>query len=289
MVVQRNDSGARRGCCNWRSRRNEKELRGNEDSFEHQVKRLRVGQLVAPSQVERGHQDIQFGLRRWPAEGFPGKRPGDFARRLPRVVPRRGRWAEQPLLDLCPPGARQRRHLAQHLVGDGKVLLELEGRERVEVPLAADFIRQSIGDRRVDPEEIPQRVAVFGLGQPPDDEGSGILVAEVLQLRQPLAEHAAVGLVRLGGAFGRHVMDLHAGVRSLPLFGEGRVPGGLECGCEIDSTPGWPPALVAGDAIGIDKRHNAVAEVLVRVSLQGFVIRGHCAARRCDAQDQGEA
>ena len=65
--------------------------------------------------------------------------------------------------------------------------------------------------------------------------------------RSALAEHPAVGLVGLGSVFGRHVMDLHPGVRSLPLFGEGRVPGGLECGSEIHSTPRWTFALVARD------------------------------------------
>ena len=61
MVVQRNDPGARLGfscCLNRKGRRDEQELRGNQDGLEHQVKRLRVGQFVPPPQVERGHQNI---------------------------------------------------------------------------------------------------------------------------------------------------------------------------------------------------------------------------------------
>ena len=139
-------------------------------------------------------------------------------------------------------------------------MLELERRERIEIPLAADFIRQSVGYRRLDAEEIAEGVAVFGLGQPPDDETPGILLAEVLQLCNPIGEHLPIRIAWLGRALRRHVMRLHLSDPSLPLIVKGGVTWVLERRRKIDPRLRGPPVLVARDAIGLDERRYAIAE-----------------------------
>ena len=113
------------------------------------MKRLLVGQVVPPSQFERLNQDIQLRLSRWPAVGFSCKRAGDLPSRFSRVRPRRGRFAEQSLLDWGRRSALRRHNPAQDFIGDLQILLELEGRKRIQIPLSADFIRQSVGNGRL--------------------------------------------------------------------------------------------------------------------------------------------
>ena len=185
--------------------------------------------------------------------------------------------------------AGRRDNLAQDIFGDRKILFELERRERIEVALAGDFIGQSIGDGRGHAEEIVQRVGVLGFGEAPDDERARILVAEVLQLRQPLREHAAIVVGWLRRAFRRHVVRHHPGVGLLPLFGERGVFGSLEGGREVHAGSCRALTAVAGKAVSFDERRDAVTKVLRGVGFEGVVIPRLRGERAGQGQHQPEA
>ena len=163
----------------------------------------------------------------------------------------------------------------------------MKRRERIEVPLARDFIGQSVGDGRGHAEEIMQSVGVLGFGQAPDDERSRILVAEVLQPGQPLCKHPAIVVGRLLRLFRRHVMRPDPGIGLLPVFCERGVFGRLERWREIHSGPCGSLTPVAGKAIRFDEGRDAVTKVLTGVGFEGVVVFSPQAARAGQGQNQG--
>jgi hypothetical protein len=89
-------------------RRDEEELRRDEDRLPHQAQRRRVTQLVLAGEVEDAHQDIQLRLGGRPTVSIAGQRARDLAGRLAEIgAVRRSR--RRALLDrqwaACPSGA----------------------------------------------------------------------------------------------------------------------------------------------------------------------------------------
>ena len=265
IIVQRHDRAARR---NLRRRRDKQELRRNEHRFEHQAEGRGVGEMVVAPEIENAHEHIELRLRGRAAIGVAGERAGHRARRRAGIRAGRRGFTEEPLLQR----SRRRvggRHDAIHDgIGDSEILLGLERRQRIQIALTEDFIRQSTGDCRVDAEEIVQRVAVFRLGQATDHKGTGVLRAEKLDLADPVEKRFSLGVGRLFRRVLRgHVVGLDVGEGLLPPLAEGRVAGGLECGFEVDPALGFPVAVTV-QAIRADKGCDLIAKGFFRLGLQ---------------------
>jgi len=268
IVIQGNNIAASLGLPGWRDK---EELGRNEDRLEHQAQGSRVGEFVLAPQIEYPQQDIQLLLRWGPAISLPGERAGDLARRRSRISPWPGRIAKQTLLRLRGRGAIGSiggQKPVQHLIGDPEVLLRLEGRQRIQIPLAEHFIRQLTGDSRINAKEIVQGVAILRLGQTADHEGTRILCAEKFDLGKPVQELLPL-LIRglLVRFLRRHVVGLHVGERLQPPFAGGGVAGVLECWLEVDSA--FPfLASVTFHAIGRDEWGDAIPKGLSGVGLK---------------------
>lgn len=131
-----------------------------------------------------------------------------------------------------------------------------------------------MGNRRIHPEEIMQRVAIFHLGQTTDHKRTGILRTEKLDLGYPVQELLPFFLRRLLACVcRRHVMSLHAGERLLPPFAGGCVAGVLERRQEINATlPFLLPVTLR--AVGRHEGRDAITKGLLSIGLQRGEIPG---------------
>ena len=270
VVVERDDGLPRRGLAGGRD---EEELRGNEYGLEHQTQRRRVVEFVLACQIEDAEQQLEFCVRCRPAKGAPSQRTRDRFRRHAKIRAGCGRFAEEPILHLSGGSVLRSQNSIQHFVGDAEIMLRLERRQRIEIPLAEHLIRQLRRDRRSHSEDVPQRIAIFHLGQPTDHKRPRVLRAEIFDRPHPVDEHLPLLILRLLVRVARrHVVRLHIGQCLLPFLGRGGNSRSHQRRCKVDASLHSMNSMTIR-AVRLEEGGDAILENFLRLRLPGGEIR----------------